>query len=88
MKYYRGIWNETRGDEFDGWGTSTWFFELDNENYPNRQIEIYKNGMRLKYDRFNIEDQYGGLGDQKLDLDEMNGSEISKELFEAEWGTD
>jgi len=88
MKYYRAEWNETRGDEYDNWGTSIWFLELDNENFPLRQIEVYQNGKRLKYDKVNFQDKFGMLGDQPLDTDEINGMneiEITLAEFESEW---
>ncbi len=28
-KYYKRKWNEIRGDEYSSWGTSTWYFEVD-----------------------------------------------------------
>ena len=48
-KYYKRKWNETRGDKFDSWGTSMWYFEIGENQYITRQIEIYENGNRLKY---------------------------------------
>lgn len=85
MKYYRAFWSETRGGEYNHWGTSNWYFELDLENYPNRQIEIYENGQKLKYHIGHLDDEFGGLADQPIDLEEMNGIEISKSDFEAVW---
>ena len=32
-RYYKRNWEETRGDEFDSWGTSIWYFEVGNDNY-------------------------------------------------------
>ena len=88
MKYFKAKWNETRGDKYDNWGTSIWLFELDNENLPLRQIEIYHNGKRLKYDRVNFQDKFGSLGDQALNIEEinsMNGVEITLDEFDIEW---
>ena len=48
-KYFKRKWNETRGDEFDSWGTSIWYFEIGPDGYPIKQIELYENGNRLKY---------------------------------------
>lgn len=67
-KYFKRKWNETRGDEFDSWGTSTWYFEVDTDGYPTKQIELYENGNRLKYHNEKTFDDYGGLGDQALDI--------------------
>lgn len=91
MNYIKANWNETRGDEYDSWGTSIWFLELDDENFPSRQIEVYQNGKRLKYDKDNFQDKFGMLGDQSMDIDEingMNGIEITRAEFESEWNSE
>lgn len=85
MKYFKAEWNETRGDDYDFWGTSIWFLELDLENYPVRQIEVYHNGNRLKYDSVKMIDNFGMLGDQAVEIEEMNGIEISHSEFESQW---
>jgi hypothetical protein len=88
MKYLELKWEESRGDKYDNWGTSIWFLELDLDNYPLRQIEVYQNGKRLKYDKINFEDEFGMLGDQSMDseeIEEMNGITITLEQFETEW---
>lgn len=33
-RFFRRAWDESRGDRYDGWGTSDWYFELDDEGYP------------------------------------------------------
>jgi len=85
MKYYKRNWDETRGDEFDSWGKSILYFETDKSGLPNKQIEVYQNGKILKYDRTKLEDEFGGLGDQVLDIEEYSEFEISKEEFEKIW---
>ncbi|WP_353778645.1 hypothetical protein [Winogradskyella sp. 3972H.M.0a.05] len=85
MKYFKRKWTEKRGDQFNDWGFSTFFFETDETGFPLRQIEKYDNGVILKYSKNNTEDKYGGLGDQELDLEEFNEFEISKTDFENEW---
>lgn len=85
MKYYKYKWNELRGDQFDNWGFSIWYFEIGKDDFPNRQIEIYENGKVLKYSQENLDDKYGGLGDQKLDLSEFDGIECEKTEFENNW---
>ncbi len=84
-KYYKREWNETRGDEFDSWGTSLWYFEIGEDNYITRQIEVYKNGNRLKYHSEKKFDDYGGLGTEPLDIIEFKEFEIDKIEFEEEW---
>jgi hypothetical protein len=85
MKYIKTSWNESRGDEYDSWGTSVWFLELDDENYTIRQIETYQNGNRLKYDSFKKTDNFGMLGDQAIVIGEINGTELSHSEFEFQW---
>lgn len=85
VRYYKRPWDEVRGDAYDSWGCSVWFFEVGDDGYPVRQIEQYASGTVLKYDAGHIEDEFGGLGDQPLDGDEFAEFEISKEEFEAAW---
>ena len=85
MKYFKRNWNETRGDQYDSWGKSVWFFETDINGEVLRQIEAYENGKVLKYDNQNVEDEFGGLADQNLDLIEFEEFSIEKEEFENKW---
>ena len=85
MNYFKRNWNETRGDEFDSWGKSIWYFETDKSGLPTKQIEVYQNGKVLKYDQTKLEDEFGGLGDQELDLIEFSEFQITKEEFEKVW---
>ena len=84
-KYFKRKWNETRGDEFDSWGTSIWYFEVGTDCFPIKQIELYENGNRLKYHAEKTFDDYGGLSDQVLDMDELQSFEIEKAEFDKEW---
>ena len=81
MRYFKRLWDETRGDQFDHWGTATYYFEVGSDGYPKRQIEIYENENVLSYDSNHIEDQYGGLADQPLDLVEFEAFEIDEAEF-------
>ncbi|MDP4209589.1 MAG: hypothetical protein Q8928_12320 [Bacteroidota bacterium] len=83
--YFKRRWEENRGDDFDDWGFSTWFFETDSNGLPLRQIECYDNGKVLKYDSNNQFDDYGQLGEHELDLIEFKEFEITKEIFENVW---
>lgn len=87
MNYYRRPWDETRGDDYSDWGTSTWFFEIGEDGYPARQLELYENGKALAYDTAHADDEFGGLGDQPLDLQEFAPFEITKAQFEQAWST-
>ena len=81
MRYFKRLWDETRGDQFDHWGTATYYFEIGSDGYPNRQIQIYENGNALSYDTSHIDDKYGGLADQPLDIDEFEAFEIDETEF-------
>jgi len=85
MKYYKYKWNELRGDQYNNWGFSLWYVEIGEDEFPNRQIEIYDNGKVSKYSQDNLDDEFGGLGEQKLDLSEFDGIECSKTEFEINW---
>lgn len=85
MKYFKRKWDESRGDEFDHWGVSIFFIEIDNSGFPSRQIEKYDNGIVLKYGKNKLEDIYGGLSDQELDLEQFKEFEIAQTDFEKEW---
>ena len=87
MNYFKRNLEESRDDEFDNWGKSTFFLETDDLGYPNRQIEQYQNGVVLKYDKEKAHDEFGMLGDQKIDLDEFAPFQITNEQFSKEWNT-
>jgi hypothetical protein len=90
-RYFKRRWNETRGDNFDSWGFSTWYFEVNVENYVTRQVEEYDNGKRLRYGTdVSIEDNYGGLSSYRLfetESDESEYSLITQSDFESVWDT-
>ncbi|PYC64256.1 hypothetical protein C7C45_30745 [Micromonospora arborensis] len=88
-RYFRRRWEESRGDEFDGWGQSVWYFEVGEDGWPVRQIEAYVSGPVLRYGPGHEEDQYGGLGQASLDDtgDDWNSFIITREAFERVWGS-
>ena len=83
--YVKRHWNDLRGDEHDAWGTSWWYFEVDDEGGVLRQIEQYDSGVRLCYGEQHIEDEFGGLSQAPLDLSEPEYTAISSQDFEAAW---
>ena len=88
MTYLKGFWNESRGDQFDNWGTSCWYFECDEKMWVSRQMEIYANGTVLHYDDSHLEDGFGGLSEKPLDQEyEKELSPISKTEFEELWNS-
>ena len=88
MNYYKRHWDETTGDDLtDSWGTSTYYFEIGADNYPTRQIQVFENGKALKYHDNYTDDNYGGLGDQPLDIEEFEEFKIDQSEFEKIWTT-
>jgi hypothetical protein len=88
-RFYRRRWDETRGDEFDEWGHSVWYFEVGDDGWPVRQVEVYDAGPALRYGAGREEDRYGGLGQASLyDLDEdWSRFGIVGDEFERVWNS-
>lgn len=89
-RFYRRRWAETRGDEFDNWGHSVWYFELADDGWPVRQVEAYDAGRVLRYGPDHTEDRFGGLGQTSLyeSGDDWTRFEITKSEFEQAWTSD
>ena len=86
MRYLKYRWNEDRGDEHSDWGCSWWYFEVGENGYPVRQIEVYDSGIRLRYDHEHLEDEFGGLGCTNVnEFDRSADEELSAAEFETEW---
>ncbi|MDN4051553.1 hypothetical protein QPK32_00455 [Massilia sp. YIM B02763] len=85
LKHVKRHWNETRGDQHDGWGTSWWYFEVANDGQVVRHLEQYQSGELLHYDLQHDSDTYGGLAKDTLDLSEAAYLYISAEEFEQVW---
>ncbi len=84
-KYYKWSWDVSLGGEYDSWGRSTYFMEIDSDLYALRQIEVYENGNVLFYDINHIGDNYGMLCDKKIDDANIEEFEISETEFEQVW---
>jgi len=85
MRYYKRRWEQGRGDQFDVWGPADYFFEVDDGGVVLRQMEVYANGTVLRYDSGHVEDEYGQLTDQPLDLVAMRPHLADKTAFETVW---
>ena len=83
MKYVKIFWDDFLFDE--EWGKSIWYLEIGEDNYIKRQLEVYENTNRIKFDEDHWCDSYGSLGDQPVSLEELNLIEISATEFESEW---
>lgn len=86
-RYYRRPHDESRGDEFDSWGTAVCFFEIDSDGFAVRQLEDYERGPKLRYNEHYPEDAYGGLSSVAVvtESGEWSGFAISAAEFEACW---
>jgi hypothetical protein len=87
LRYYKRRWDESRGDEHDEWGLSIWYFEVGDDGFPARQLQVYDGGPALKYDEAHLDDEFGGLGDQAIDLEEFAPFEIDGPAFETAWSS-
>lgn len=83
--YYKRHFNESRIEKFENWGTCDFYFESNQKGEILRQIEVYENGRRLKYSKEIIEDEFGFLSDQKIDLLEFEKFTINQKDFEYQW---
>jgi len=84
-RYLKMHWDETRGDNYDSWGASWWYFEVDKDGWVLRQIEQYESGPMLRYSADHENDDFGGLATEPLNLLELAYSEISPQDFERAW---
>jgi len=50
-RYFRREWDELRSGDHPHWGAATFYFETDESLAALRQVEVYANGRRLRYDR-------------------------------------
>lgn len=87
-RWFKRRWDESRGDDFDSWGSATYFFEVATDGWPRRQVEVYDDGPTLRYGPDRVEDEYGGLGQARLDeFEDWARWEVSRPEFEAAWDT-
>ncbi len=83
--YYKRPWDEDRGDEHANWGTSIWFFEVAENGFPTRQLEVYQSGVALRYDANHVGDCFGGLSEAALPVAEFAPFTIAAAEFEQAW---
>jgi hypothetical protein len=84
-QYYKRHFDEPRTEHAEVWGTCDYYFETNQNGEVLRQIEVYENGKTLKYDDKFIEDKFGFLADQPLDLSDFENFAITKTDFELQW---
>lgn len=83
-RFYRREWDEGRGDAYDHWGTSVWYFDVE-DGWACRQVALYANGNVLKYDEDFVSDEFGQLAEQALPADDFEPFTISEAAFEQVW---
>jgi hypothetical protein len=85
-RFFRRPWHETRGDQYDSWGASTWYFEVGDDGRITRQVECYAHGPSLRYSDERPEDEYGALGEGVMDeFEDWSPWAIAKAEFEEIW---
>ena len=57
----------------------------EDDGSVRRQLEVYSSGVVLAYDESHLDDRYGGLTDQRLDLVDFAPYEVPGEEFERVW---
>lgn len=67
LRYVKRRWNEVRGDKYDDFGHSWWYFEIGVACNVIRQIERYDSGVILGYNSRMSRDDFGGLSTVPLD---------------------
>ena len=83
--YYKRHFEEPRTEQSEVWGTCDYYFETNQDGEVLRQIEVYENGKTLKYAEAIIEDEFGFLTDQPLELSDFENFAINKNDFELQW---
>lgn len=85
-RYFRRRWDESRGDQYETWGAATYYFEVGENGWPTRQIEVYDAGPVLRYGLDHQQDAFGQLGEAQLDeLEDWSSWVITKNLFDEVW---
>ncbi|MFM2267022.1 MAG: hypothetical protein RL757_463 [Bacteroidota bacterium] len=84
--FFKRKWAETSGNpKTDDWGTSIYYFETDEKGEVSRQIIIYDNHRTLKYSELHLENEYGGLATEGLDLTDFEYIKIEEKEFLRHW---
>lgn len=86
-RYFKRRWDESRGDAFDSWGPAVYYYEVT-DGWPTRQIETYEAGPTLRYGPDREEDDYGQLGQARLEeFEDWARWAITKDEFEQAWAS-
>ena len=86
MKYVKRYWDESTGEIWTNyWGTSTFYFELDDDGTVLRQVQEFERQQYLKYELDYPDDKLGALTEVPIDPTELDFKEIPQALFEEKW---
>jgi hypothetical protein len=86
MRYFKRIYSDVITRFNKDWSTvDTYYFEVNEANYVEKQIVKNYVGKVFKYDNINLQDENGGLAEGALDLEEEQYEQITKEAFYALW---
>jgi hypothetical protein len=84
MRYYKRSYEEIIQRFNKDWSAIDWYyFEVGEDNYATKQIQITYEGKVYKHDEENLQDEYGGLADVALEIEEY--TPIDKDEFFALW---
>ena len=86
--YFRRYWAEDSGGLCEGWGGSTFLFEVHTDGFVARQIQMFDNGAFILYDEICDQDEYGGRSTEKLDVAEYGPFRITRAEFFDRWDPD
>ncbi len=86
MKYYKIRWNRSVS-EIQNNNPHLFYYEVGNDNYPSRSIEIFDDGKIVR--RTSDDTEFGempNLANINGDLQKIfEGTEITKEEYDSEW---
>lgn len=67
MIYRKAIGIAHRYEPQSGWGTATRYIEIADDEYASRHVEVFENGIALRYDRTNWIDEVDSLASARYD---------------------
>jgi hypothetical protein len=86
MSYFKRIYSEVITRFNKDWSTvDTYYFEVNEKNYAEKQIVRNYEGKVFKYDNNNLQDENGSLAEGSLNLQDEQYEQITKEAFYALW---
>ncbi|MCA8988556.1 MAG: hypothetical protein KDA78_12985 [Planctomycetaceae bacterium] len=84
-QYFSREWNPPSDELCQTWGPAKYLFEVHSDGNVSRQIQLYENGLFILYDEICPEDQYGSRSSAKLDFQEFEPFQFSRDEFFNAW---